>query len=238
MPWPICRRATRVTPSMPSASSAPCGTVDLGGEALRAVAAGRDHRRSGHQHPRAGDDAVVDRLLQPDVGVAGALGAEVAHRRDAGHQRVARAHRRARHAIGDRLAQHLIVPGRLVVGVQQQVRVALDQARQQRQPGQGDGARRRRAAATSAAGPAATISRPCTSTHPALVHRLAVEDPRRLQQPRRGRRCRGLGSERRGERAQRSGNGPGTETAGSGGRHGRTRIARWYDPVRCGRRMS
>ena len=41
-------------------------------------------------------------------------------------------------AQGLRLLEHLVVPGRFVVGMQQDVRVGIDQARQQRQPRQLD----------------------------------------------------------------------------------------------------
>ena len=52
-----------------------------------AVTAGGDDGACGDQQPRAGHDALLDRLLQLDVGVAGALGAQVAQRREAGQQR-------------------------------------------------------------------------------------------------------------------------------------------------------
>ena len=127
---------------MPSASSAPCGQVDVGRRMLRPIAARRDDGARDDDHARAGDDALLDRLLEADVGVARALGAEVAHRREAGEQRVARVVRRAGDAERERLVQHLIVPRRLVVRMQQQVRVPLDEPGQQRRAGQVD---RRRA---------------------------------------------------------------------------------------------
>ena len=98
-------------------------------EALRRIAAGDDHRRSGDEHARAGNDAFVDRLPQSDVRISGAFGAEVANGGDAGHQRRARVIHGARDAQRQRLAQHLIVPDGLVVGMQQQMRVPLDHAR-------------------------------------------------------------------------------------------------------------
>ena len=98
-------------------------------EAFRAIAAGRDHRRTGDDHPRPGNDAFVDRALEADVRIAGAFGAEIAHGGDAGHQRSFRVHDPTRHAIRERLARDLIVPRRLVVRMQQQMRVALDEAR-------------------------------------------------------------------------------------------------------------
>ena len=53
-------------------------------EALGAVGAARDDRLGRDQQARAGDDALVDRLLQPDVGEARAFGAEVALGGEAG----------------------------------------------------------------------------------------------------------------------------------------------------------
>ena len=81
-------------------------------------------------HARTGNDALIDRLLEPDVGVAGALGAEIAHAREAGQQLRARMVHRARDAQRERLVEHLIVPRRLVVRMQQQMRVPFDQARE------------------------------------------------------------------------------------------------------------
>ena len=46
---------------------------------------------------------------------------------------------RFHHAIAQRLLQDLIVPKRLIVGVQEEVRMRVDQSRQQREAGEADG---------------------------------------------------------------------------------------------------
>ncbi len=56
-------------------------------EALGSVAAGGDDGARGGEHARAGNDALLDRLLQFDIGVARAFGAQVADGGEAGHQR-------------------------------------------------------------------------------------------------------------------------------------------------------
>ena len=88
--------------------------------------------RVDHQHARAGDDPLLDGLLEPDVGVAGPLRAQVADGREAGQQHAPQVVGRPADAQGQRLLEHLVVPRRLVVRVQQDVRVSVDQARQQR----------------------------------------------------------------------------------------------------------
>jgi len=105
--------------------------VDLRSEP-RPVAARRHDRARDHDHSRSGNDPLRDGALQPHVGIAGALRAEVAHRGEPGAERLTRVVRRARHAERERLVQHLVVPGRLVVGVEQEVRVSLDQPGEQR----------------------------------------------------------------------------------------------------------
>src|SRR5207253_5761285 len=55
---------------------------------FRSIAAGGDNGARRDEHPRTGDDSLIDRLLETDVGVAGALRAEIADRREAGHERV------------------------------------------------------------------------------------------------------------------------------------------------------
>ena len=160
---------------------------ELRRESLRRVAAGNDHGRTRHQHARAGHHAFVDRLAQTDVGIGGALAAEVAHGRHPGHQGGARVVDAAGDAQRQRLAQHLVVPARLVVGMQQQVRVSLDQAGHQRRAlsamvrapgGSGDrGGRTSRLDALAA-----------DHHDPAGVRRLAVEHAIGLQDERRGRR--------------------------------------------------
>ena len=110
-------------------------------EPLGAVGAERDDRARRDAEPRALDDALVDRRLQPDVGIARPLGAQVALAGEPGEKRRARAGDRTRGAQRQRLVQHLIVPARLVVGMEEEVAVPLDHPRHQRVAGQVDGAR-------------------------------------------------------------------------------------------------
>ena len=91
-----------------------------------AVGAARDDRPGRDEQARAGDDALVDRLLEADVGKAGAFGAEVALGGEAGIERALGVDDRARGAQRERLVQHLIVPQGLVVGMEEEVRMALD----------------------------------------------------------------------------------------------------------------
>jgi hypothetical protein len=158
---------------------------------LRAIGAGRDDRAGRDQHARPRHDAARDRVAQPDVGIARALGAEIAHGGEARHQSGARGGDGARGAQRQRLAQHLIVPARFVIGMEEEVRMALDHPRHQgraRQvhdagPGRRGKVRPRRLDPVAA------------HQHlPALVRRgiHPVEDPRRAKQDERfGPRLRG-----------------------------------------------
>ena len=114
------------------------GDRQLGGESARGVGPGGDDRPGGHQEPRPRHDPLLDRLLQPDVGVTCPLGPEVSERGEAGHQVELEVVRRPADPQGQRLQEHLVFPGGLVVGVQQQVRMRIDQARQERATGQID----------------------------------------------------------------------------------------------------
>ena len=114
------------------------GHAEFEREALGRVAAGGDDGARGGEHARAGNDALIDGLLELDIGVAGALGAEVAHGGEAGHQGGAQMIDGAGGAQGEALVHHLVVPRGLVVGVEQNVRVAFDQAGQQGRAGQVD----------------------------------------------------------------------------------------------------
>ena len=149
-------------------------------ESLGAVGAGGDDGARGNQQARTGNDALVDGLLQLDIGVAGALGAEVAHGGETGHQRGAQVVDGARGAQSEALMQDLVVPGGLVVGMQHDVRMALDQARHQRGAGQLDGLG---AGGIDAGGGPRGFDAVAGHTHgPTFMHGLAVEDARRLQQ--------------------------------------------------------
>ena len=85
--------------------------------AARRIGARRDNCTRRHQHPWAGNNPLVNGLLQPNVRVARSLGAKVANHRPAGHQRVARVVHGARGAQGEWLLEDLVVPRGFVVGV-------------------------------------------------------------------------------------------------------------------------
>jgi hypothetical protein len=100
-------------------------------EPFRRIAACRDNRASGTQDARSRNDAVPDRLPQLDIGIARPLGAEIANGREAGFERAPEMVDRSGRTQGETFAQHLIVPLRLVVGVQEDVGVPLDEAGRQ-----------------------------------------------------------------------------------------------------------
>ena len=164
--------------------------------ARRGPVAGRgDDRPRRDKQARTRDEAVLDRPLERHVGVVGALGTEVAQGREPGEQRRTCLHARAQRAVGDRLPEHLIVPERLVVRVQEQVRVQVHQSRQQRRPGQlddlGPGGR-----VHAGRGPRGTDARTLDEHHPVSVRRLArAPHLRRTQQERRGDGAAGGGEE-------------------------------------------
>ena len=172
---------------------------DAGLIALGAIGTARDDGAGGDGQARPRHDALVDRLLEAGIGIARALGAEVALAGEPGHQRRARLHDRARRAQRQRLVQHLIVPRRLVVGMQEQVAVALDQPRHQGGAGQIDDAAPGRRGEVRPDGSDAVF----VDQHlPAGVWLCvdAVEDLRRAQQHRRRRGGGGCDQQGGGER--------------------------------------
>ena len=102
------------------------------------VAAGGDNRAPRDQYVRSGDDARTNRVAHPHVGIAGAFRSEIAERREAGLERPPGVHHGPHRAQSVRLPQHLIVPRRFVVGMQQQMAVRVDQAGKQRRAWQLD----------------------------------------------------------------------------------------------------
>ena len=107
--------------------------------ARRTIAAGRHDRARGDHETRSRHDPFIDRALHGDVGIARAFRAQIAQQREAGIERRFRVANGQDGAIGLRLLQHLIVPQRLVVGMQEQMRMQIHQTRQQRQAGKIDG---------------------------------------------------------------------------------------------------
>src|ERR1700730_12948875 len=97
-------------------------------ESLRSVGTCCDQGASCYEHPRAWNNALVDRLLEADIGIACAFCAKVPDRREAGHQCCLRGDGGSRSSQGERLVKHLVIPGCFVVGVEEQVGMALDEA--------------------------------------------------------------------------------------------------------------
>ena len=81
---------------------------------------------------RTGNHAPVDGALHVDIGIAGAFGAEIAKRGEAGHERIVGVLHGFHGAESQRLFHYLVVPGRLVIRVQEQMPVPLDHAGHQR----------------------------------------------------------------------------------------------------------
>ncbi len=160
---------------------------NAGFEASRAVGVAGDDRFGRDEQARAGDDVLVDRLAKSDIGVAGTLGSKVALGREARGKRPPRVDYGSRGAERQRLVQDLVVPELLIVGVKEQMRVALDQPGHERCAGKVDdaGAARRGNRRSHGANAIAV-----NHDRPALVrHRVhAVEQARRAQQQRIGER--------------------------------------------------
>ena len=143
-------------------------------EALGRVTAGGHDGARGGEHARTGNDALIDRLLEFDIGVAGALGAQIADGGEAGHQGGAQVIDGAGGAQRESFVRHLVVPRSLVVGMQQDVRVAFDQAGQQRGAGQVDDLG---VGGVDGRGGSGGLDAVAADAHgPAFVRGLAIED--------------------------------------------------------------
>ena len=149
-------------------------------ESLGGVSSGGDDGAGGGEQAGTGNDALIDGLFELHIGVAGALGAQVAHGGEAGHERGAQVVDGARGAQSEALMQDLVVPDGLVVSMQENVRMALDEAWHQ------GGARQLDdfgAGGVDAGGRAGSFDAiPGHPDGPARVHGLPVEHARRLQQ--------------------------------------------------------
>jgi hypothetical protein len=170
-----------VIDSTPSASSAPCGAFHSGTNlGSYAPVATIGSRRCQHAGP--GNDSLIDRIPQSNVGVTSAFGAEIANRREAGHQRRTQVVHRTRRAQRQRLVCDLKLPLRFVVRVQQNVRVAFDEPRRQREAREIDDAR---VAGVDARCRSRRVDAIADDPHrPPLVHRCAVEHACRTQHDR------------------------------------------------------
>ena len=98
----------------------------------------RDDCAGADQHAWPRDDALVDGLLELDVGICGAFRPEVADRGEASHEGCAEVIGRPRDAKAESLMQHLIVPAGFVVRMKQHVRMPLDEAGNDRRTGHVD----------------------------------------------------------------------------------------------------
>ena len=162
----------------------------LRSEPTRSVGAGRNDRASGDEHPRARNDSLLDGQLEPDIGIARTLGAEIADGREAGEQRGTQVICRARDTKGERLAGYLVIPRCLIVRMKQHMAMSLDQARQKCRTWERDDFRvgRYRHFASKPGGCDVLAT---NDDDPAFVQRIAVKDAGRFQNNgcRRGRLC-------------------------------------------------
>ena len=117
--------------------------------------------------------------LQFDIGVGRAFSSEIANGGEAGHQGVAQMVHRARHAQRQPFLGHLIVPDGLAVSVQENVRVAFDEARQQSGIGKLDDFRIRQADAGGGTGGFDPLAGDADG--PSLVNRVPIKNAGRLQ---------------------------------------------------------
>jgi hypothetical protein len=129
--------AVRAVADLDAGREAPVGT-----EAQDRIRAGRRERGARDLEPRARDDALVHRVAQRDVAVTHALGLEVAQRREAVLERDLQGSHRAGDPVRRVLLQNLVVVlpiGR--VALDEDVRMGVDQARQQGPAAEVDDAR-------------------------------------------------------------------------------------------------
>jgi len=98
-------------------------------ESLRAVGTCCDQRASCYEHSRSWNNALVDRLFEADIGVTCAFCAQVPDRREPGHQCCLRGDGGSRRSKSQRLVEHLVIPRGFVVGMEEEVGMALDEAR-------------------------------------------------------------------------------------------------------------
>ncbi len=177
-------------------------------EAGRTVGAGGDQRARGGEDARPGDHAGGDRVAQGDVREARPLGAEVAHGSEARLQGGLRRHHAADRPQLERLFQDLVVPGGLVIGVEEEMRVHLDQPGDQGQSREIDpprSGRRLDRAGGADRGDPAVLDQHVAPVEEALAG--GIEDPGAGQQERSGSRRRGDGEDSKKEDRDRCGDG-------------------------------
>ena len=112
--------------------------VHLGSKTARSVRSAHHDCTCCDDQAGSVDDALLHRAFQPDVRIGRAFGAKIAQGGETGAQRALEVDRGTRDAQAEWLLEHLIVPVRLVVRMQQHVRVQIDHAGHQRHTGQID----------------------------------------------------------------------------------------------------
>ena len=116
----------------------PLRHVDFRREPTRSVCATHHNRARRNDQARPFDHAQLHRTLEPDVSVGRSFGTKVAQGCKTGAQRLLHVYCRARDAKAQRLLEHLIIPVRFVVRMQQHMGVQIDHSRHQRHAGQID----------------------------------------------------------------------------------------------------
>ncbi len=145
--------------------------------ALGAVSACGDDGSGGCQDAGAGNNVLCDRLFELDVGIACAFGAQLAYGGEAGRERGAEMIHGAGCAQSQTFAGYLIVPHRFVIGMEQDVGMALYQARHQGGVGEIDHA----ATGDIDGGACGFYLVAFYADSPAFMHRGAVEDSCRAE---------------------------------------------------------
>ncbi len=148
------------------------GAVGLAADQMPAVAAGDADAAAGAQHPRPGHEAGAHGVAHAQLGVVAA--AEIAHRGDAGLDRLPRAQHRLDDGGGERVLQQR--GSGVGLGAEAEVDVTVDEPGQQRQPVESPDRPRRRLALADHGGDA-----PLLDDHRAAGHRrrpAAVDEHR------------------------------------------------------------
>src|SRR5262249_17035859 len=108
------------------------------GESFGGIAAGGDDGAGGGENSGTWNDALIDCLLEFHIGVGGTLGAQVADGGEACHESGAEVIDSPGSAESESFVQNLIVPRSFVVGVEQDVRMAFNEAGKQGGAGEVD----------------------------------------------------------------------------------------------------
>jgi hypothetical protein len=180
-PWPIWSRTTREAIDAVGFLGA-LRHAPLEREPLRCVTPGCDDRPGRDEHARTWNDALIHRLLELDVSVLRALGAEIPDGREAGEECLAQMVGGTGDAQREAFVRDLVVPGRLAIGVQQHMRMAFDEPGRERRARQIDDRRACDRRACDCVSRSDRVDPIEVDAHgPPVVYRVAVEDACRLQ---------------------------------------------------------